>query len=100
MNGHRYNNVTIAARNTGQRILAAIKSHGPSRPESLGKRLGLSATTINDHLGRLRRAGAVTLVRSGRHYTYFIGAENHAPRREPSIAYAGYVTVGRGLAGW
>jgi predicted ArsR family transcriptional regulator len=83
-----------------ERILAVLKDGAQMNPKALAERLRVSDSTINQHLCLLRRRHMVSLLRTGRNYTYFIGAAQHAPRREASVVFAGYRNIGRGLANW
>lgn len=100
MNGHRrWNNVALPKCDTDSRILAALKEHEQVDAETIAERIGLTKTTICEHLSRLLCAGQVTRVRVKRHPLYSRGAAAHRPRREASIAFAGYSTH-RGYANW
>jgi len=50
----------IATDRTEDRILFALKTHGPSSTAALARRMGISVPGVRQHLGRLAAAGLVS----------------------------------------
>ena len=86
--------------NLDQRILNTIPYHEPLSSLAISKRLGICQRTIGHHIRKLRNDGSLTKVFRDGLPVYAKPSAVNGQRREASVEYAGYMTIGRGYANW
>lgn len=100
MKTHNWNNAPVKTADNGRRVLNAIKAGECIGSGLIAHRVNLSQNTVTLIMRRYIDSGEIRMTKIKGLPRYSRGVRFNAQARPASIAFAGPISIGRGLANW